>query len=168
MHLRLQLSSPEKPRQLVGGIVYRIFGPIYADHSVDHEEVNRIYVKKLSLLVRIQMAVFGLIAWQAGPVVRLLFGAGWAIDEQVVVAMCLLGFVKSMLNPLGSYLHGIGRPDAALPYMWFDDCLRAFAGNRLAERLLCRSGMVVLRRRGCTTAGDGLSTAKYDHRDALW
>ena len=107
--LAVQLTA--KPTALASGVIYRIFGPLYAERGADLTAINRLYVRKLRILVVGYGTIYGWLAWQARPVVELLFGPGWDLTATTVVALSGFAFAKALVNPIGSYLIAIGHPE---------------------------------------------------------
>jgi O-antigen/teichoic acid export membrane protein len=142
------------PRQLVfqvqnavNPIITRVGFPLIAQLQDDIPKVRLIYLKTLNMTASTNAPLYLVIAFFSPEVTQLLLGAQWVAAADLLRLLAIWGFFRSIGNPAGSLLLGVGRADLSLkwnicllcivpPVLWMGS---QFGAEGLAWALLCLS-----------------------------
>lgn len=118
-----QLGLYSLPRDLVlrlqfmvNPIVTRVGFPLIAQVQSDIPRVRAIYLRTLNMTASTNAPLYVGLAFFAPELVQLLFGAQWAGSAELLRILALWGFLRSMVNPVGSLLVGMGRANLSLKW----------------------------------------------------
>ncbi len=103
-----------RPYKLLGAIVARVYFPIYAELQDDRKRVSALYLRVLRSIVGLTAPAYLLLAIYAPQVTALILGDRLVYAGELVRVLCFLGFSYSVINPIGSYLLGLGKAKAEL------------------------------------------------------
>ena len=109
-NLVLQLQS------MVNPIITRVGFPLIAQVQHDVVRVRAIYLKTLNMTASTNAPLYVGIAAFAPELVTVLLGDGWQGSVSLLRILALWGFFRSIGNPAGSLLFGMGRADLALKW----------------------------------------------------
>lgn len=101
---------------LVNPIVTRVGFPLIAQVQTDLKRVRSIYLKTLSMTAAINAFLYVGITFFAPDIVDVLLGDGWRGSMSLLRVLAVWGFVRSIVNPVGSLLLGMGRADLAFKW----------------------------------------------------
>src|SRR5699024_9309779 len=73
---------------LVGGVVERVLFPTFSRIQHDHTRVRNGHVQATSMVTMLTILGASLVWWNAGDIVRILFGPGW---EAMIFPLQILG-----------------------------------------------------------------------------
>jgi len=109
-NLVLQLQS------MVNPIITRVGFPLIAQVQNDVARVRSIYLKTLNMTASTNAPLYVGIAVFAPEIVAVLLGDGWQSSAPLLSILAVWGFFRSIANPAGSLLFGMGRADLALKW----------------------------------------------------
>lgn len=109
-NLVLQVQS------MVNPIITRVGFPLIAQVQNDVVRVRAIYLKTLNMTASTNAPLYVGIAVFAPELVAALLGDGWQNSAPLLRIMAVWGFFRSIANPAGSLLFGMGRADLALKW----------------------------------------------------
>lgn len=101
---------------LVNPIITRVGFPVMSQVRDDRESLKTVYKETVRFTASINLPVYMGLAFFAGDLVRVLYGPGWSEAADLLLSLALWGMMRSIVNPVGSLLHGIGR--ARLSFWW--------------------------------------------------
>lgn len=118
-----QLGLYSVPRNLVlqlqfmvNPIITRVGFPLIAQVQNDVARVRSIYLKTLNMTASTNAPLYVGIAVFAPEIVSALLGHGWQSSAPLLRILAVWGFFRSISNPVGSLLFGMGRADLALKW----------------------------------------------------
>lgn len=118
-----QLGLYSVPRNLVlqlqfmvNPIITRVGFPLIAQVQNDVVRVRAIYLKTLNMTASTNAPLYVGIAVFAPEIVTVLLGNGWQGSVTLLRILAAWGFFRSIGNPAGSLLFGMGRADLALKW----------------------------------------------------
>lgn len=121
--LATQLGIYSVPRQIIlqlqflaNPIVTRVGFPLIAHVQSDLSRVKSIYLKTMNMTASINAPIYCGLAFFGPDVVRLLLGENWSGSGDLLRVLAIWGFFRSIGNPAGSLLFGVGRADLALKW----------------------------------------------------
>ncbi|ANG61792.1 hypothetical protein A8C75_04395 [Marinobacterium aestuarii] len=109
------------PRQLifqiqntVNPIVTRVGFPLIAEIQSDLPKVRKVYLQTLNMTASTNAPLYLGIAFFSPEVVQVLMGDKWIAAAGLLRLLAIWGFFRSVGNPAGSLLLGMGRADLSL------------------------------------------------------
>lgn len=118
-----QLGLYSVPRNLVlqlqfmvNPIITRVGFPLIAQVQNDVVRVRSIYLKTMNMTASTNAPLYVGIAVFAPDIVVTLLGDGWQSSAPLLRILAVWGFFRSISNPAGSLLFGMGRADLALKW----------------------------------------------------
>lgn len=132
-----QLGLYSVPRNLVlqlqfmvNPIITRVGFPLIAEVQHDIKRVRKIYLKTLNMTVSTNAPLYIGIAFFAPEIVQVYLGEKWTDVVNLLRILAIWGLIRSVHNPLGSLLFGMGRAGLSLqwnlallfivpPVLWF-------------------------------------------------
>jgi O-antigen/teichoic acid export membrane protein len=109
-NLVLQLQS------MVNPIITRVGFPLISQVQNDVVRVRSIYLKTLNMTASTNAPLYVGIAVFAPEIVAVLLGHGWQSSAPLLRILAVWGFFRSIGNPAGSLLFGMGRAGLALKW----------------------------------------------------
>lgn len=109
-NLVLQLQSVVNP------IVTRVGFPLIAKVQHDTARVRHVYLKTVNMISSANAPLYVGLALFAPDLVTVLLGNKWHGAAPLLRILAMWGFMRSLLNPVGSLLFGMGRADLALKW----------------------------------------------------
>ena len=103
-------------QMLVNPIITRVGFPLIAQVQHDVARVRSIYLKTLNMTASINAPLYVGIAFFAPDIVWIALGDGWREAAPLLRILALWGLFRSIGNPVGSLLFGMGRADLALKW----------------------------------------------------
>lgn len=103
-------------QMLVNPIITRVGFPLIAQVQHDVVRVRSIYLKTLNMTASINAPLYVGIAFFAPDVVRVALGVDWQEAAPLLRILALWGLFRSIGNPVGSLLFGMGRAGLALKW----------------------------------------------------
>ena len=100
----------------VNPIVTRVGFPLIAQVQSDIPAVRAIYLKTLNLTSSINAPIYISIAFFAPEIIYILLGEQWISATQILRLLAIWGLFRSIGNPVGSLLLGMGRADLSLKW----------------------------------------------------
>ncbi len=92
-------------------LVSQVAFPVYAKLQESKEKIRRALKEILELTLFISFPFAGGLLILAPEFVRLILGEKWIPMTGAFQILCLLGFIRPLVNVLNSLMRGIGRPD---------------------------------------------------------
>lgn len=88
--------------------------PAYSKIQSDLVGINRVFSKSLLLLLNVVMPTAVGLAVLAPELVRGIYGPRWETSVEPLVALCVFGVVRSVMQLIGYLLQAIGKPNLDL------------------------------------------------------
>lgn len=101
---------------LVNSIITRVGFPVIAEIQHNTELVKDVYLRTINLTASVNAPLYLGLIFFAPEVVLVLFGANWSASEDILRLLALWGLARSIGNPVGSLLLGMGRADLAFKW----------------------------------------------------
>lgn len=144
-----------RPYRLLGAVVSRVYFPIYAELQADRQRLSEIYITVLRRIVSLTAPAYLLLAVYADEVTTFVLGGNLALAGSMVRILCFLGFAFSIINPIGSFLLGLGKARAELLFqcaaavwlgvlLWFSTINYDFEGSLWIYSVIGGSGLMLL------------------------
>lgn len=118
-----QLGFYSIPRNLIlqiqftiNPIITRVGFPLIAMISEDVERVKKVYLKTIATTSSITAPLYVGLTLFSHESTRLLLGDGWDQSGDLLRIIAIWGAVRSLANPVGSLLLGMGRADLQLKW----------------------------------------------------
>jgi len=104
----------QRPISIINPIFNNVSFPLFSKMQEDLPRLNQWYIKKISIISLMFAAIYcGMFAIRE-DLVLLLFGSDWDLTASTLAVIFILGYFKSISNPLGTYILALGRPDLSL------------------------------------------------------
>jgi len=103
-------------QMMVNPIITRVGFPLIAKVQNDVVRVRSIYLKTLNMTASTNAPLYVGIAVVAPELVELVLGDRWQESVSMLHILAVWGFFRSIGNPAGSLLFGMGRADLALKW----------------------------------------------------
>lgn len=103
-------------QDMVNPIVTRVGFPLIAQMQHDRERVRSIYLKTMNMTASINAPIHLGMAFFAPEIVALLLGKEWQEVTPILQVLALWGMFRSLGNPVGTLLFGMGRADLSLKW----------------------------------------------------
>lgn len=101
---------------IVNPIVTRVGFPLIAQVQSDKARVRSIYLSTMNMTSSVNAPLYLGVAFFAPEVTTLLLGEGWEASGALLRVLALWGGIRSIMNPVGSLLLGVGRADLHLKW----------------------------------------------------
>lgn len=101
---------------MVNPIVTKVSFPLIAQVQADRARVRAIYLNTLNMTASANAPLFLGLAFFAPEVTSVLLGKGWEASSTLLRVLAVWGGVRSLVNPVGSLLMGLGRLDLLLKW----------------------------------------------------
>lgn len=101
---------------VINPIVTRVGFPLLAQVQQDAARVRIVYLKTLNMTASINAPLHLGIAFFAPEIVDILLGTQWQEIIPLLRILAIWGLLRSLANPVGSLLLGLGRADLALQW----------------------------------------------------
>lgn len=118
-----QLGLYSIPRNLVlqiqftiNPVISRVGFPLIAKIQHDLKKVKMTYLKTVATTSSITAPLYVGMSFYANEVVHVLLGSGWSRTADLLRVIALWGGIRSLTNPIGSLLLGMGRADLQLKW----------------------------------------------------
>lgn len=98
-----------RPLALLGPLVFRTLFPLFSRLQEEKERLASSLLRSLSLLGLLSAGIYALLFGLAGPLSRVVLGAGWEPAVPVLRVLTALGFLWAVSNPLASLTLALGR-----------------------------------------------------------
>lgn len=125
-----------RPLALLGPLVFRTLFPLFARLQEEKERLASSLLRSISLLGLLSAGLYALLFGLAGPLSRIVLGAGWEPSVPVLRILAGLGFLWALSNPLASLTLALGRAGAGF---WIN--VLALSMNALAVLIGSRYGL---------------------------
>ena len=103
-----------RPITIVNPIFNNVSFPLFSRMQDDLPRLNQWYIKKIAIISLISAAIYcGMYAVKE-ELVLFLFGNDRELVAASLAIIFILGYFKSVSNPLGTYTLALGRPDMSL------------------------------------------------------
>ncbi len=103
-----------RPITIVNPIFNNVSFPLFSKMQHDLPRLNQWYIKKIAIISLISAAIYcGMFAIKE-ELVLFLYGKNWELTATSLSIIFILGYFKSVSNPLGTYTLALGRPDMSL------------------------------------------------------
>lgn len=99
---------------IVNPIVTRISFPIIADAQHDRQKVATLYAQTLLMTASVNFPLYAMLGLFAHAIVEIVLGPSWLSSVPLLQAVACWCAVRSIGNPIGSLLLGIGATGLAL------------------------------------------------------
>jgi len=147
-----QLGLYSIPRNLtlqiqlvVNPIITRVGFPLIAKLQHDVIRVKSVYLKTLNMTASTNAPIYLAVAFYAPEVIAVLLGSKWSSSGDLLRLLALWGGLRSLGNPVGILVLGMGRADLSLkwvcgvlllmiPVLWFG---AQFGAYGLAFSMFC-------------------------------
>jgi O-antigen/teichoic acid export membrane protein len=103
-------------QMIVNPIITRIGFPLIAQVQSDVTRVKSIYLKTINMTASTNAPLYIGVAFFAPDAVAMLLGSGWERSGELLRLLAIWGAIRSLVNPVGSLLLGMGR--AGLAFKW--------------------------------------------------
>jgi len=103
-------------QMIVNPIVTRVGFPLIAKVQHDVGRVKLVYMKTMNMVASTTAPIYIFVALFAPEIVTVLLGSKWENSGELLRALALWGGMRSLNNPAGSLLLGMGRADIALKW----------------------------------------------------
>lgn len=104
---------------LVNPIITRVSFPLIAQIQHDVPRVRRIYLQSLNMIASTNAPVYLGIAAFAPEIIALLFGEKWTGATTVLRILAIWAGIRTLGNPVGTLLLGMGRANLSLKWNIF-------------------------------------------------
>ncbi len=104
---------------LVNPIITRVSFPLISQIQNDIPRVRRIYLQSLNMIASTNAPLYIGIAAFAPEIVQLLFGEKWNSATSVLRILAIWGGIRTLGNPVGTLILGMGRAKLALRWNIF-------------------------------------------------
>lgn len=118
-----QLGTYSVPRNLalqiqlvVNPIVTRVGFPLIAKVQSDVNRVKAIYLKTLNMTASVNAPIYLGVAFFSAEVVSVVLGEKWILSVDLLRVFSIWGALRSIGNPAGSLLFGLGRTRLAVKW----------------------------------------------------
>lgn len=101
---------------LVNPIVTRVAFPLISQIQTDLPRVKAIYLQTVNMIASINAPLYLGAFFFAQQIVNLLLGSNWTGSVEILRILAVWGYLRSIANPVGSLLMGMGRADLALKW----------------------------------------------------
>lgn len=100
----------------INPVMTRVMFPLVAGVQKDSGEVRSIYLGALRFLSSVNAPIYLFAALYSGDLVDAFLGHEWGGSSQILSILALWAFFRSMGNPVGALLNGVGRADLSLKW----------------------------------------------------
>jgi lipopolysaccharide exporter len=100
-----------RPFYVLNPVITRVAFPVFSRIQTDDERLRSGYLEVTSLIASLMMPTYWVLMVLAEPFVMVLLGPNWQPIVHLFQILCLLGFIYSIGNPLGTVLLAKGRAD---------------------------------------------------------
>lgn len=104
---------------MVNPIITKVGFPLISKVQSDINQIRSIYLKTLNMTAATNAPLYVGLAFFAPDVVQILLGSDWLESAVYLRILAFWGFLRSIANPVGSLLFGVGRADLALKWNIF-------------------------------------------------
>ena len=136
----------------VNPVVTRVGFPVIAEVQHDRDAVLRAYQGIVRVVALVGAPIYAGIAVLSKDICHLLLGPTWTDASTTLTALACWGYFRSLGNPVGALLLGVGRADVALRWnialllvypasLWFGS---QWGPTGLATGLLCASALLLI------------------------
>jgi O-antigen/teichoic acid export membrane protein len=101
---------------LVNPIVTRVGFPLIARSQHDGEQTSIVYRRMVNAIALTNAPIYSAIAVLHIDICALLLGPGWADSAGLLIPLSVWGYLRSLQNPVGALLLGLGRAKRALAW----------------------------------------------------
>ena len=101
---------------LVNPIVTRVGFPLIARSQHDGEQTSIVYRRMVNAIALTNAPIYSAIAVLHIDICALLLGPGWADSAGLLIPLSAWGYLRSLQNPVGALLLGLGRAKRALAW----------------------------------------------------
>jgi len=103
-----------RPITIINPIFNTVSFPLFSKMQHDLPRLNDWYIKKIAIISLLTAPIFcGMYAIRH-DLVEFIYGTGKEITIMTLGIICLLGYFRSISNPLGTYVLALGKPDHSL------------------------------------------------------
>ncbi len=99
---------------LVNPVITRVGFPLIAEIQEDVPRVRNIYLKTVSMTASFNAPIYIAIALFPEDVIHILLGGNWSEAVEMLRVLAIWGLLRSIANPAGSLLLGMGKPGLSL------------------------------------------------------
>lgn len=103
----------------INPIITQVGLPIIAIAQTDKDRLKNIYLQTIRITSSVNFPIYLAIAFYASEIVYLLLGEQWKDTIPLIQIFAIWGLVRSIGNPVGSLLLGIGRADKLFKWNLF-------------------------------------------------
>lgn len=136
----------------VNPVVTRVGFPVIAEVQHDRDAVLRAYQGIVRVVALVGAPIYAGIAVLSKDICDVLLGPTWTDASTTLTILACWGYFRSLSNPAGALLLGVGRADVALRWniallfvypagLWFGS---QWGPNGLATGLLCTSAILLI------------------------
>jgi len=103
-----------RPISIINPIFNNVSFPLFSKMQNDLPRLNQWYIKKIAVISLISAPIYcGMYAIRF-ELVEFVFGENWGLAATTISVLFILGYFKSVSNPMGTYTLALGRPDISL------------------------------------------------------
>jgi O-antigen/teichoic acid export membrane protein len=108
------------PVQKINPILTQVMFPIYSKLQNQKDLMGQYFIKTIEILSCLTIPFFVFVGVFATPIVDLVYGDGWNLSAQIIPWLAAIGFIKVILNPIGSLFVALGRVDVTfkMNFIW--------------------------------------------------
>jgi len=108
------------PVQKINPILTQVMFPIYSKLQNQKEIMAMYFIKTIEILSFLTIPFFVFVGFFATPIVDLIYGSGWDVSATIIPWLAAIGFIKVILNPIGSLFVALGRVDVTfkMNFVW--------------------------------------------------
>lgn len=112
-----------RPISIINPIFNNVSFPLFSKMQHDLPRLNQWYIKKIAIISLISAAIYcGMYAIRF-ELVDFIFGEKWELTATTLSIIFILGYFKSVSNPIGTYILALGRPDISLYFNLYQICI---------------------------------------------
>lgn len=100
----------------VNPIITRITFPVISEVQNDKDRIRKIYLRTLNLIMSATAPVYVGLAFFSYEFIEILLGDGWETSAKLLRILAIWGAFRSIINPAGSLVLGMGRADLFLKW----------------------------------------------------
>ena len=96
-------------QKLINPVITRVGFPLIAKVQSEISQVSKIYLKSINMTASANAPVYVFVAYYSDEIVGILLGSAWSESSQLLVILAIWAGVRSLSNPVGILLLGMGR-----------------------------------------------------------
>jgi len=112
-----------RPISIINPMFNNVSFPLFSKMQHDLPRLNQWYIKKIAIISMISAAIYCGMYSIRYELVEFIYGEDWNMIASSLSVLFILGYFKSVSNPMGTYVLALGRPDISLYFKLYQICI---------------------------------------------